>query len=175
MVSTNPIEGTPYSCESDKNLLFLKKSELDGFKKNNSTNSSKLQLLELDYSTSKKKYDESPCGKDPETNKCIELQADITRNQSLILYSRSIRDDKSAKIQTKQLEDKVKEFSDTKCGEKIGSFRAGVVSNISEGFQTLDKLRIEEESKYQAKQKIFFGGIVFLGAVLIITIFGKKK
>jgi hypothetical protein len=39
----------------------------------------------------------------------------------------------------------------------------------------MDKKRIEEQSKYQAKQKIFFGFLVFCGAILIVTMFGKKK
>ena len=39
----------------------------------------------------------------------------------------------------------------------------------------MDKQRIEEDSKYQAKQRIFFGALVVLGAVLMVTMFGKKE
>jgi hypothetical protein len=175
MVSTNPIEGTAYSCKSDELVLNLKKIELDFAKKNNKVTPFKLQQLQEDYDASKKKYDESPCGKDPETDACIALQARITSMQGTIQYFRSKGDIKNADFRTKQLQTIVKEFDDKKCGEKVGGFRAGVVRSISETFQALDKARIEEESKYQAKQKIFFGAIVLVGAVLIITMFGKKE
>jgi len=39
----------------------------------------------------------------------------------------------------------------------------------------MDKKRIEEDSKYKAKQKIFFGVLVFCGAILLVTMFGKKE
>lgn len=174
MVSTNPIEGTAYSCKSDALVLNLKKIQLDFSKKDNKVTPFKLQQLQDDYDASKKKYDESPCGKDPETDACIALQAQITSMQSTIQYFRSVRDDETANLRTKKLEDMVKKFNDSKCGGKVGAYRAGVVRSISESFQALDKTRIEEQSKYQAKQKIFFGAIVLVGAVLIITMFGKK-
>jgi len=175
MVSTNPIEGTAYSCKSDALVLNLKKLELDFAKKNNKATPFKLQQLQDDYDASKKKYEESPCGKDPETDDCIALQSRITSMQSSIQYARSTGDNKKADSSTKQLENIVKEFDNKKCGEKVGDFRAGVIRSISENFQALDKKRIEEESKYQAKQKIFFGAIVLVGAVLIITMFGKRE
>jgi hypothetical protein len=175
MVSTNPIEGTAYSCKSDALVLNLKKLELDFAKKNNKVTPFKLQQLQEDYDASKMKYDASPCGKDPETDDCIALQARITSMQSSIQYARSTGDNKHADLLTKSLETIVKEFDNKKCRDKVGGFRAGVVRSISETFQALDKARIEEESKYQAKQKIFFGAIVLVGAVLIITMFGKRQ
>ncbi len=175
MVSTNQIEGTAYSCQSDATILSLKKLDLDLAKKNGNVTDFKLQKLQEDYDASKKKYDESPCNKDPETDACIALQAQITSMQSTIAYFRSVRDDEGANLRTTQLEGMIKKFSDSKCAEKVGSYRAGVVRSIAEPFQALDKARIEEESKYKAKQKIFFGAIVFLGAVLMITMFGKRE
>lgn len=175
MVSTNPIQGTAYSCQSDANILNLKKLALDFAKKKNNLTPVKLQELQVDYDVSKKKYDESPCGKDPETDTCIALQGQITSMQSTIAYFRSVRDNETANLRAKQLETMVKKFNDSKCAEKVGYNRAEVVRAISENFQALDKKRIEEESKYQAKQKIFFGAIVLVGAVIIITMFGKRQ
>jgi hypothetical protein len=175
MVSTNPIEGTAYSCKTDAVVLNLKKLQLDFSKKDNKVTPFKLQQLQEDYDASKKKYDESPCGEDPETDACIALQGRITSMQSSIQYHRSTGDNKHADSLTKSLQTIVKEFDNKKCGEKVGGFRAGVVRSISETFQALDKARIEEESKYQAKQKIFFGAIVLVGAVLMITMFGKRE
>jgi hypothetical protein len=175
MVSTNPIEGTTYSCKSDAFVLNLKKLELDFAKKNNKVTPFKLQQLQEDYNASKKKYDESPCGKDPETDACISLDAEITSMRSTIQYFRSIRNEEIVNLREKELETMVNKFNDSKCGEKIGGYRAGVIREISENFQDLDKKRIEEQSKYQVKQKIFFGAIVLVGAVLMITMFGKRK
>ena len=155
--------------------MNLKKLALDFAKKKNNLTPVKLQELQVDYDVSKKKYDESPCGKDSETDTCIALQGQITSMQSSIQYARSTRNNKHADSLTKTLETLVNKFNDSKCAEKVGGYRAEVVRAISENFQALDKKRIEEESKYQAKQKIFFGAIVLVGAVLIITMFGKRQ
>lgn len=181
MVFTNTIQGTAYSCQSDKSIIEIKKNALDYHTKNignpakSTVTPAQLKIMQIDYETSKKKYDESPCGKDPETDVCIALQGQITSMQSTIQYFRSKGDIQTANSRTKQLEEMVKKFDDNKCGEKVGGFRAGVIREISETFQALDKKRIEEESKYQAKQKIFFGAIILVGAVLIITMFGKRQ
>jgi hypothetical protein len=176
MMNFDIVEGTQYSCESDKRSLQVKKSILDYHTKNiASITPAKLKILQLDYETSKKKFDNSPCGKDPETDACVALQAKITSTQSTIAYFRTVKDNKQANLIAKHLEDDVKKFNDSKCAEKVSGYRAGAILSISENFQALDKLRIEEESKYQLKQKIFFGAIVLMGAVLIITTFGKRE
>jgi hypothetical protein len=181
MLNLDVIEGTQYSCKSDKAIIDRKKTILDYHTKNignlakSTVTPAQLKLIEVEYEALKKKYDESFCGKDPETDACIALQGRITSMQSTITYFLSIRDNESAKLRATQLEAMIKEFDDSKCGEKVGGFRAGVVRSISETFQALDKARIEEESKYRAKQKIFFGAIILIGAVLMITMFGKRE
>jgi hypothetical protein len=175
MVLKNNIEGDAYNCQSEFFNVSLKKLTLDSAKKLNNATPLRLQQLQKDYDISKKKYDESCLDKEDDgTADCIALQARITSLQSTITYLYSVRDNEGADLRTTQLQDMVKNFNDTKCGEKVGGYRAGVVRSISETFQALDKTRIEEQSKYQAKQKIFFGGIVLIGAVLIVTMFGKK-
>ena len=181
MVSTGSIEGTAYNCELDLAVLDSKKFNLDYHTKNignpekSTVNPAQLKLMQIDYEASKKKYDASPCGKDPETDTCIALQGKITSTQSIIQYFRSKGDIKNADLTTKQLQELLKNFDESKCGDKISGFRAGVVRSISENFQALDKQRIEEQSKYQAKQRIFFGAIILVGAVLIISMFGKRE
>jgi hypothetical protein len=69
----------------------------------------------------------------------------------------------------------MKIFEDKKCGAKIGEFRADNIKSITDVYSGMDKQRIEEDSKYQAKQRIFFGALVVLGAVLMVTMFGKKE
>jgi hypothetical protein len=176
MINFDIIEGTQYSCESDKRNLQLKKGTLDYYTKNISKIiPTQLKILQLDYETSKKKFDNSPCGKDPETDACIALQAKITSTQSIITYYRKINNSKQANLLTKSLEEYTNKFNDSKCAEKVNDYRTGTVLSIAENFKALDKLRIEEESKYQLKQKIFFGAVFFMGVVLIITTFGKRK
>jgi hypothetical protein len=181
MFDFDTIQGTAYSCEADKGVLAMKKSSLDYHTENkgnpvkSSITPAQLKVLELEYETAKKKYDASPCGKDPERDACISLQSQITSMRSTISYFYSIRDNETAQQRTAELDKLLKKFDDSKCGSKIGEFRADAIKSITDIYGGMDKQRIEEDSKYQAKQRIFFGALVFFGAVLIVTMFGKKE
>ena len=70
---------------------------------------------------------------------------------------------------------KRKEFNDNDCTKIIEQYRQQELGDVASKFSALDKARIEEESKYVRNQRIFFGGLVLLGGVVIITMFGKKK
>ena len=183
MFDFDTIQGTAYSCQNDKLILAMKKGSLDYHTENkgNTAKSSitpaQLKVLELEYETAKKKYDASPCStkKDSERDFCISLQAEIVSMRSTISYFYSIRDNEYAKIRTANLDALLKKFDDSKCGAKIAEFRADNIKSITDVYSGMDKQRIEEDSKYQAKQRIFFGALVFLGAVLIVTMFGKKE
>lgn len=181
MFDFDTIQGTAYSCEADKGVLAMKKSSLDYHTENkgnpvkSSITPAQLKVLELEYETAKKKYDASPCGKDTERDACISLQSQITSMRSTISYFYSIRDNETAQQRTAELDKLLKKFDDSKCGAKIGEFRADAIKSITDIYGGMDKQRIEEDSKYQAKQRIFFGALVFFGAVLIVTMFGKKE
>jgi hypothetical protein len=177
MTSFDIIQGTPSSCASDTRILAMKKSTLDYHTKNivNSITPAKLKVLELDYETNKKKYDASPCGKDTKRGRCIDLEQQIESLRSSIVYFKKVRNTQSENNTKANLDKLVKEFEDTKCAGKISEFKAEIIGGITDSFSEMDKARIEGESKYQAKQKIFFGAIILIGAVLIITIFGKNK
>jgi hypothetical protein len=181
MFDFDTIQGTAYSCESDKNILGMKKSTLDyhtqyiGNPAKSTMTPAELKKLQVDYENSKKKYDASPCGKDPERDACIALQSGMTTTRASIAYANATRDYESANQRTASLEKSMKIFEDKKCGAKIGEFRADNIKSITDVYSGMDKQRIEEDSKYQAKQRIFFGALVVLGAVLIVTMFGKKE
>lgn len=183
MVNFDIVYGTIYSCESDKGIVDLKKSSLDYHTQNkgnpakSSITPAELKVLELEYETAKKKYDASPCStkKDPERDACISLQSQITSMRSTISYFYSIRDNETAQQRTAELDKLLKKFDDSKCGDKIGEVRADAIKSITDVYSGMDKQRIEEDSKYQAKQRIFFGALVVLGAVLMVTMFGKKE
>jgi hypothetical protein len=181
MINFDVVFGNSYSCESDKGVLDMKKNTLDyhtehiGNPVKSNITPTELKKLQVDYENSKKKYDASDCGKDPERDKCITMQQRMDNLKTSIAYSYSIRDNESANKRTAELEALNKKFKDSKCGDKIGEFRAESIKSITDVYSEMDKKRIEEDSKYQAKQRIFFGALVVLGAVLMVTMFGKKE
>lgn len=106
---------------------------------------------------------------------CVDLQKIIESAPSNINYFLSIRNFETADQRKVQLAEYKKKFEASKCAEIIGQLRTEAISGIYDVYSEMDKERIETESKYRAKQKIFFGGVIFMGAVLIVTMFGKKK
>ena len=68
-----------------------------------------------------------------------------------------------------------KEFNDNNCTQLIEKYRQSELGNVVGKFSTLDKARIEAESIHERNQSIFFGALVLLGGVVIITMFSKKK
>jgi hypothetical protein len=68
------------------------------------------------------------------------------------------------------LAEKTKEFNDSGCYAKIQQSRNVVVEEKLDKYATLDKQRIEAESKYQANKKIFIGVSVILVAVALVVV-----
>jgi hypothetical protein len=68
-----------------------------------------------------------------------------------------------------------KEFDDNNCTQIIEQYRQSELGNVIGKFSALDKARIEAESIYERNQRIFFGGLVLIGGIVIITMFSKKK
>ena len=131
--------------------------------------------MQKDYDAQLKIYNSSSCINDVDRNKCLDLRRDISSLQNMITYYYSKTDVKSAKEMKVRLDNKLKEYNSLNCESKVTGFLAESVSSISDFYKEMDKKRIEAESKYQAKQKIFFGALVLVSAVVVIMIFGKKK
>jgi hypothetical protein len=173
--------GTPYSCADDFYTLNQFKKSIDYHKLNfgnpakSSVTQNELAKMEKDYDAQLKIYNSSSCIDDVDRNKCLDLRTDISSLQTMIPYYYSQRNEKSAEEMKVRLENKLKEYKSLNCDSKVGDFRAEAVSSISDFYKEMDKKRIEAESKYQAKIKIFFGAIVLVGAVVVIKMFGKKK
>ena len=53
-----------------------------------------------------------------------------------------------------------KEFNDNDCTKVIEQYRQQELGDVANKFSTLDKARIEEESKYVRNQRIFFGALI---------------
>lgn len=116
------------------------------------------------------------CGMyDPKVLECIQLNADVQAKTSL-LSNQSLMYFESEKTFNKESLDKAKKtFADKGCLKIIEQYRQSELGKVAGKFSALDKARIEEESKYQMKQRIFFGGLVLIAGIVVITMFGKKK
>jgi len=172
------IQGNYSSCESDASMLNYKKASIDKAKNNINLTSSQKELLQKwqqDYDASKKRYDEAGCGKDALKDKCFGLKYKITSHQSSISYYLAVRNTtQAAKLQA-ELDKFVLDFKSSNCEAKISQTRGEYTISASDKFKKMDEERIDAETKYQQKQRLFFGVIVFFGAVLIVTMFSKNK
>lgn len=175
------ITGSPYNCFAEKNYLDTQKQMIDYHTKNfgipskSTVTSAQLKKMQDDYNVAKAKFDKSDCNKDPDRDKCLSYQAQLGSLRSSISYSIATRDNEHADELKGRLEELMKKYKDLNCDAKISEFRGGVVMSIAEIYQQMDKERIEAESKYQLKQRLFFGAIVVFGALLMVTTFSKKN
>ena len=117
------------------------------------------------------------CGMyDKELLECIviddSLQSLITKyaNQSSMYYE----DLKDKNLPT-YIENTKKKFADKGCLQKIEKYRQSELGKVNNKFSSLDTARIQAESIYERNQRVFFGALVLLGGIVIITMFSKNK
>jgi hypothetical protein len=130
----------------------------------------KMADADAEYSQKCGKYDEKQL-------KCISINSKL---QSLIQLqgasASSYFDNKRNQYESTEAIDRTrKEFNDNDCTKVIEQYRQQELGDVANKFSTLDKARIEEESKYVRNQRIFFGALILLGGVVMITMFGKNK
>lgn len=115
------------------------------------------------------------CGMyDKKVTDCISLNTRIAI-QTAELGNEALMYFQSNKItDPKYLEQDKKEFQEKGCTKIIEQYRQKELKSVADKFGYLDKTRIEQESKYVRNQRVFFGGLVLLGGIVIITMFGKK-
>jgi hypothetical protein len=118
------------------------------------------------------------CGMyDPKQIECIQINTrleNLLSNQgasALSLYgdARNLYESSGAIAETR------KDFNNKNCTKIIEQYRQQELGDVASKFSALDKARIEEESKYVRNQRVFFGGLVLLGGIVIISMFSKKK
>ena len=121
-------------------------------------------------------YDQD-CGKyDKDLLYCISLNQQMQTqisdysNQSLMYF----QNQKDSTLPTRIANSK-KSFADKGCVQILEKYRQAELGKVVDKFSGLDKVRIEAESIYQRNQRIFFGGLVLVGGILIITMFSKKQ
>jgi hypothetical protein len=118
------------------------------------------------------------CGMyDPKQLECIQINTrleSLLANQGASALSyfnnkRDLYDTGGAIAETR------KDFNNKNCTKLIEQYRQQELGDVASKFSALDKARIEEESKYVRNQRVFFGGLVLIGGIVIITMFSKKK
>lgn len=116
------------------------------------------------------------CGMyDPKVLECIYLKADVDTKTSLYGNQGLMYFESGKTFKKESLDQARKLYEDKGCVKVIEQYRQAELGKVAGKFSGLDKARIEEESKYQTKQRIFFGGLVLIAGIVVITMFGKNK
>ena len=117
------------------------------------------------------------CGMyDKELLECIVIDSTLkgylskSTNDSLRYY-----EDHIDTILPTNIADSKKKFADKGCLQKIEKYRQSQLGKVVDKFSILDKERIQAESIYERNQRIFFGGLVLIGGIVILTMFSKNK
>jgi len=187
---TEEIKNTVYDCERNSFILKQMEEAISFYTKNLGRNISKelwgirsnsvvtkefIDKIKSKYEEDKKKYALTPCGKNANRDKCLYLKGQIESLQSSLIYARTTRD--NARIKT--IEDNIKkfeqEFEKLKCTDEITTFQIEENVKAASVFQELDKQRIEEQNRYEVRQRIFYGTMAILAALVIIVGATKKQ
>jgi hypothetical protein len=106
---------------------------------------------------------------------CINLKADVDGKTSLYGNQGLMYFDSDKTLKKETLDKARKLYEDKGCVKIIEQYRQAELGKVVEQFSGLDKSRIEAESIYERNQRIFFGALVLIGGIVVITMFSKKK
>jgi hypothetical protein len=100
------------------------------------------------------------------------MQSQISKyaNQSVMNFDNQLDVNLPTMIANSQ-----KKFADKGCLQKLEKYRQAELGKVIDKFSILDKARIQAESIYERNQRIFFGGLVLIGGIVILTMFSKNK
>lgn len=119
----------------------------------------------------KKEYADGGCGADPLLEECKyrELYLSTIRNDIFVSSQQNKID--YVQATSKVLEAENKKFNDLGCSAKINEQKSGALQEKIKEYSALDKERIEAESKYEARKKIFIGSsVILIGLALIVVL-----
>lgn len=110
----------------------------------------------------------------PYSEDCSQLKKTIDK----LINEKSYYALKLNKSEIKNLDQRLKELNDyfnkINCEIVLGNKKLEQVSQVSEKYGEIDKIRIEAESKSEVKKRIFIGIGILLTSVAIILITNKK-
>lgn len=98
-------------------------------------------------------YEKYGCGKNVTLENCLYYKYKLKQNP------------KDTKFKTL--------MDNAKCDDVLKAYLTETVTGVYDTYSTLDKQRIEAESKYERNKKIFFGGMALLVVVGILLV--RKK
>lgn len=129
------------------------------------------------------------CANDPSVKKykrdrCLKLNQTIDSYVNIIAseYNRLLLRSDYDYIKTDYIEnskailEKAKQdFVTLKCASEVEASRQEVVSGIVSEYSSYDKERIDEESKYESKKRIYLGAFISIFALAMIITFKDSK
>jgi hypothetical protein len=122
----------------------------------------------------KKQYKEIGCGIDPLLEKCFEREQYIIHLQNEISSVTQRNEPNYLSGLTATLNEENKKFSELGCAEKINQFKIGKVQDKTKETNLFDQERIEADSKFEVKKRIFIGGSVILIALGMLLIYKSE-
>jgi hypothetical protein len=143
--------------------------------------SAEREQLKKDTQDYLEKYISLGCGKDIIAEKCVYTDSQIKSLTSMIasIYQQPSYNSRGL-VSPETLKVKLNEhklFFDTNgCAKKIEEVASEETSKVISQFTNLDTARITADTTYQVQQRVFFGGLVLVAGLVIITMFnGNKK
>lgn len=109
------------------------------------------------------------------TQECIDLKKDLDVKTSLYGNQALIYFDSDKTFKKESLDKARKLYEDKGCVKIIEQYRQAELGKVIGKFSELDQTRIESESVYERNQRIFFGGLVLVAGIVVLTMFSKKK
>lgn len=121
--------------------------------------------------TWKKQYADGGCGADPLLEECKWRELYLSNVRNAITVGGQQNNILNVQLDSKILQDETKKFNDLGCSAKINEQKSGALQEKIQEYSALDKERIEAESKYEARKKIFIGGsVILIGLALIVVL-----
>lgn len=128
----------------------------------------------------KSKYDNLGCVVNTEAMDCIALNEQINalintiaEQTKLALYDSRLNS--SVESMKKTLAQYKLDYETKGCSLILNKLEQSETNKTISEFTALDEARINEETSYKTKQRIFFGGLVLVAGLVILTMFNKKK
>jgi hypothetical protein len=121
--------------------------------------------------TWKKQYADGGCGADPLLEECLSKEQYLSNVRNAISVAGQQNNISYVESTSRVLQDETKKFNDLGCTAKINEQKSGALQGKIQEYSAFDKQRIEAESKYEARKKIFIGGsVILVGLALIVVL-----
>jgi len=122
----------------------------------------------------KKQYKEIGCGIDPLLENCFLKDEIINNLQNQISASSQRNEVNYVSGIISSLNEQKQKFSDLGCAEKINQFKIGKVQDKLKESNLFDQERIDADSKFESKKRIFIGGSVILIALGMLFLYKSE-